>query len=102
LATRSPGALPQPLLEAVGLADLVTQDLSQYEALALRLARDRAALADAKARLGRNRPTSVLFDTDQLRRHIEAAYATMWEGWQRGERPRGFAIGPSADADETG
>jgi predicted O-linked N-acetylglucosamine transferase (SPINDLY family) len=96
------GRVAASLLEAVGLADLVTPDLSQYEALALRLARDRAALADVKARLGRNLATSPLFDTDRFRRHIEAAYATMWERRQRGERPRGFAIAPSADAAETG
>jgi protein O-GlcNAc transferase len=95
------GRVAASLLEAVGLADLVTQDLSQYAALALRLARDRAALADAKARLGRNRANSPLFDTNQFRRNIEAAYTTMWERWQGGECPRGFAIEPSADAAES-
>jgi hypothetical protein len=38
---------------------------------------------------------------DRFRRHIEAAYVTMWERWQRGERPQGFAVEPSAGAPET-
>jgi len=33
-----------------------------------------------------------LFDTDRFRRHIEAAYVTMWEACQRGERPKSFAV----------
>jgi hypothetical protein len=36
-----------------------------------------------------------LFDTDRFRRHIESAYVTMWEIWQRGEKPRAFEVGPS-------
>jgi hypothetical protein len=36
--------------------------------------------------------TCPLFDTDKFRRHLETAYATMWEIWQRGEAPRAFAV----------
>jgi predicted O-linked N-acetylglucosamine transferase (SPINDLY family) len=96
------GRVAASLVEAVGLADLVTHDLWQYEALALRLAHDHTALAGVKARLAQNRTTSPLFDTNLFRRHIEAAYATMWERWQRGERPRGFAVEPCRGAIETG
>jgi predicted O-linked N-acetylglucosamine transferase (SPINDLY family) len=95
------GRVAASLLEAAGLADLVTHDLSQYEALALRLARDGAALAAVKARLAQNRAACPLFDTDSFRCHIEAAYTTMWERWQRGERPRGFAVEPCRDVVET-
>ena len=34
------------------------------------------------------------FDTDRFRRHIEAAYTTMWETWRRGEGPRHFGVAP--------
>jgi predicted O-linked N-acetylglucosamine transferase (SPINDLY family) len=91
------GRVAASLLDAAGLADLVTHDLAQYEALALRLARDGAALAAIKERLAQNRATCPLFDTDRFRRHIEAAYTTMWERWQRGESPRGFAVEPSRE-----
>jgi protein O-GlcNAc transferase len=93
------GRVAASLLEAAGLPDLVTHDLAQYEALALRLARDGAALASIKARLAQNRATCPLFDTDRFRRHVEVAYATMWERWQGGGSPRGFAV--ETDAVET-
>ena len=32
----------------------------------------------------------------RFRRHIEAAYTTMWQTWQRGEEPRGFSVDPMA------
>jgi hypothetical protein len=35
-----------------------------------------------------------LFDTDRYRRHIETAYARMWDCWQRGEGPASFTVEP--------
>jgi hypothetical protein len=35
-----------------------------------------------------------LFDTDRFRRHIEAAYLTMWGRAERGEPPVSFAVQP--------
>jgi predicted O-linked N-acetylglucosamine transferase (SPINDLY family) len=75
------------LLHAIGLPELVTNSLADYEALALALARDRARLCDVKAKLARNRDTNPLFDTDRFRRSIEVAYGKMWEIWQTGEKP---------------
>jgi hypothetical protein len=34
-----------------------------------------------------------MFNTDLFCRHMEAAYTTMWELWQRGETPRSFSVG---------
>jgi len=74
----------------------VTDNLPAYEALALKLAQDARLLGTLHAKLARNRLTHPLFDTDRFRRHIESAYETMWEIWQRGERPRAFAVDPIA------
>jgi predicted O-linked N-acetylglucosamine transferase (SPINDLY family) len=82
------------LLHGVGLPELVTYTLEEYEALALRLAREPSMLSALRERLRHNRLTHPLFDTDRLRRHIEAAYTQMWELWQRGERPRSFSVEP--------
>jgi hypothetical protein len=46
------------------------------------------------ARVATNRLTHPLFDTNRFRRHIEAAYMTMWETWQRGEAPKSFSVDP--------
>ena len=82
------------LLHAVGLPELVTNSLHDYEALALQLAGDPSRLSDLRGRLSRNRLTHPLFDTQRFCRHIEAAYARMWEIRQRGEGPQNFAVEP--------
>jgi predicted O-linked N-acetylglucosamine transferase (SPINDLY family) len=86
------GRVGASLLRSVGLPELVTESLADYEAAALRLATDPAALAEVRQKLANNRETCPLFDADRFRRHIEAAYTTMWETWQRGEPPRSFAV----------
>jgi protein O-GlcNAc transferase len=80
------------LLGAVGLPELVTRSLDEYEALALKLATDPVLIASIQQKLDANRKISPLFDTDRLRRHIERAYMTMWDIAQRGEAPRSFAV----------
>jgi predicted O-linked N-acetylglucosamine transferase (SPINDLY family) len=82
------------LLSAVGLPELATPSLEDYEALALKLARDPALLAAVKEKLARQRATYPLFDTKRFTRHMESAYTTMWERYQRGEPPQSFAVAP--------
>jgi len=86
------GRVGASLLRAVGLPELVTTSLADYEALALRLAREPALFDGYRRRLAGNLETCALFDTDKFRRHIETAYSTMWEIWQCGEAPRAFAV----------
>src|SRR5262249_54540117 len=88
------GRVGASLLHAVGLPELVTPSLEEYEALALRLAREPELLASLRAKLAKNRLTFPLFDTQRFTRHIEAAFTTMWEIQQRGEAPRSFAVQP--------
>jgi predicted O-linked N-acetylglucosamine transferase (SPINDLY family) len=90
------GRVAGSLLRAVGLPELVTHSLGEYESLASQLADDGARLAGIRARLARNRDSHPLFDTDRFRRHVEAAYVQMWERTQRGEPPTGFAVAPIA------
>jgi protein O-GlcNAc transferase len=90
-----PGRVGASLLYAIGLPELVTTSLAEYEALALALASDPDRLATIREKLMRNRLTEPLFDTVRYTRDLEAAYETMWERTQRGERAESFAI--SAD-----
>jgi predicted O-linked N-acetylglucosamine transferase (SPINDLY family) len=85
------------LLNAIGLPELVTHSIEDYEALALRLAKDPSLLEGYHNRLATNRLTHPLFDIERFRHHIEAAYLQMWEIWQRGERPRSFAVESKQD-----
>jgi protein O-GlcNAc transferase len=88
------GRVATSLLHAVGLPGLVAENLDQYQALALRLARDPVQLAETKATLVRNRSSYPLFNTDRFARHIEAAYVTMWQRWQSGQAPDSFSVSP--------
>jgi protein O-GlcNAc transferase len=95
IGTSYPGRVCASLLKAIGLPEMITDTPAAYEARALQLARDPGALSAIKDSLGRNRMTHPLFDTDRFRRHFEAAFATMFERYQRGEPPVSFAVQPS-------
>ncbi|HET7085666.1 MAG TPA: tetratricopeptide repeat protein [Rhizomicrobium sp.] len=88
------GRVAASLLENIGLPELVTQDLQEYEALALALARDPARLAALKAKLAANRLSCPLYDADGFRRAIEAAYLRMVETARRGAHAESFAVSP--------
>jgi predicted O-linked N-acetylglucosamine transferase (SPINDLY family) len=63
-------------LRAIGLPELVTESLDDYEARALALARDRALLAAYRERLNANRGTAPLFDTASYTKALEALLLT--------------------------
>jgi protein O-GlcNAc transferase len=86
------GRVAASVLSAVGLPELVTASLEDYEALALSLARDPSLLASVKAKLARNRDTYPLFDTAGFTRNIEAAYTRMWQRHRQGEPLAHFAV----------
>ena len=65
-------------LRAIGLSDMVTFSFSDYEALALRLALDREALASVRARIAANRSTWPLFDMARYTRDFEQLLLTAW------------------------
>jgi predicted O-linked N-acetylglucosamine transferase (SPINDLY family) len=92
MGTTFAGRVAASLLQAVGLPELVTRSLGDYEALALRLATDAMLLREIRQKVARNRETFPLFDTDRFRRHIEAAYVAMWEKYQRGEPPSPITV----------
>jgi predicted O-linked N-acetylglucosamine transferase (SPINDLY family) len=86
------GRVSASLLRATGLPELVTENLADYESLALRLATTPGMLSELKAKLAKNRGTHPLFDTDRFRRHMESAYITMYDRYQRGDPPQGFSV----------
>jgi hypothetical protein len=45
-------------------------------------------------RNAQNRAACALFDAARFRRHIEAAYRTMWQRQQAGDAPASFAVEP--------
>ena len=83
------------LLQSVGLSDLIARTPEEYEAIALRLAGDPAALAGVRDRLAKANAASPLFDTARFVRHLEAAYRTMWESYVAGRPPQPFSVSAS-------
>lgn len=75
------------VLKAVGLPELVASSLEEYQAIALRYARDPMALRALKAKLTRNRRTEPLFDTPRFARNLERAYRAIWRRHAAGLPP---------------
>jgi predicted O-linked N-acetylglucosamine transferase (SPINDLY family) len=75
------------LLSAIGLQELITTTLADYEALGLRLARSPEALLALRGKLSRNRETEPLFDSPRYVRALESAYEAMWRNYVSGSGP---------------
>jgi predicted O-linked N-acetylglucosamine transferase (SPINDLY family) len=88
------GRVAASLLFSLGLAELITDTLADYEALALRLARDPARVAALKAKLESG--SSPLFDTARFTRNLEAAFTQIWERHKSGLPPATFLAGSAS------
>jgi predicted O-linked N-acetylglucosamine transferase (SPINDLY family) len=92
------GRVAGSLLQAIGLDELITTSFEEYEALALRLAREVGLLGRLRKRLVENRMTFSLFNTKGSARALEEAYQRMAEIRRAGRPPAAFSI-LASDAD---
>jgi protein O-GlcNAc transferase len=72
-------------LQAVGLPELITHTLEEYEGKALELGRDPQRLQQLRAKLAQQRLGSSLFDTTAYCRDLENAFQSMHERHLRDE-----------------
>jgi len=79
-------------LTAIGLPELVGDNLEEYGHLALGLALDPRKRRDLRARLAANRATAPLFDTARHTRGLEAAYEVMHKRAGQGLTPEAFDV----------
>ena len=86
------GRVGASLLRAIGLPELVTASLLEYEVLAWMLAHEPERLAALRAKLLRNRDNEPLFDMARFTRHLESAYSAMHERQQAGLPPASFTV----------
>lgn len=86
------GRVAGSLLMAVGLPELVTASLEDYERAALALAGTPQRLIALRHKLATSRDASALFDLPKSAQHIEAAYTRMWQNWFSGRMPAAFSI----------
>ena len=75
------------LLHSVGMDELTTTTPQQYQALALKLARDKEYLADVKARVRQGIETGPLYDTEKFTRNFEALLEKTLERFNAGLKP---------------
>jgi len=85
-----PSRVGASLLGAVGLPELVTHSLAEYEALALRLAHETGLLAGLRARLASALPTCRLYDSVRYTGQLEAAFTGMVQRARNGLPPASF------------
>ena len=80
------------LLRAADLPELITENLADYEALALRLATEPGTLASLKQRLIRRRDSLPVFDMPGFTMCFEVALRHMSEMGIAGRTPEGFSV----------
>lgn len=83
------------VVTAAGLPECVLPDAAAYEAEAIRLGKDPAALAALRAKLRANHATAPLFDMAGRVREWENAWVTMIERQRAGLPPQAFDVTPA-------
>lgn len=82
------------LLSSLGLSELITHDLADYESKAMALLDAPEHLRSFRRNLETARRNAPLFDMNAYTRHLEAAYTRMAEINQAGDPPRPFVLTP--------
>lgn len=79
-----PARVAGSLLHAIGLPELITRSLAEYEALIGSLGTDPERVKRLKETLVTNRQNQALFNTPAFCRNLEAAFTSMWRITQLG------------------
>jgi protein O-GlcNAc transferase len=81
-------------LKAAGLPELVARNLSEYGRIAVDLGRNPVKLETLRDKLAFQRQKSPLFNTRLFTRHMETAYAAMWQRCRNNQPPATFMVQP--------
>jgi len=80
------------LLSAMGLDELITENLDEYESMAIHLGGDHQELARLKQKLINQRDAGNLFNTLEGVRHLESAFTMMWNHLKKGQEARKISL----------
>jgi protein O-GlcNAc transferase len=80
------------LLTTLQLPELIVPSLEAYEERAFQLATSPVLAAELRAKLANRLEHNPLFDTARFTRHLELAYSSMWEIYQRGGSPESYPV----------
>jgi len=87
-----PSRVAGSLLNAIGLPELITQTVEDYEKLALSLANDTNHLNLLKQKINKNRLLEPLFNTELFTIHLESAYRQAYRNYFDGKPPETINI----------
>ena len=87
-----PSRVAGSLLNAIGLPELITQTVEDYEKLALGLANDTNHLNLLKQKINKNRLLEPLFNTELFTIHLESAYRQAYRNYFDGKPPETINI----------
>jgi protein O-GlcNAc transferase len=76
------------ILSAAGMTELITNNLAEYEQLAIELAHHPAKLKKIRQKLAKNIKTQPLFNTQLFVKNLEAGYHKIWQLHQQQLAPR--------------
>lgn len=80
------------ILRAMEMPELITQNLEQYENLAVSIAANPDLMKTLREKIALKRNSAPLFNSDRYTSHLDAAYFEMWRLHQSGEKPRPFNV----------
>lgn len=80
------------LLHAIELPELAVNTLEEYEAMALKLAKDASLLEELRCRLENNRLSTALYDIEGYTLDIESAFLQMVKTHRDGLSPSSFCV----------
>jgi predicted O-linked N-acetylglucosamine transferase (SPINDLY family) len=80
------------LLTTVGLLELIAEDRSSYERMAIELAENPDRLRALRDRVAATAKSSPLFDTPRFVHNLESAFRQMWDNHADGNAPRPLEV----------
>lgn len=86
--------MSESLLRAIGLPEMVADNLDSYRQLALELAKNPEKLAHIRNRLAANKTTHPLFRTKNFVRSLEKGYMMIFNRFQQGKPPCPLDVEP--------
>jgi protein O-GlcNAc transferase len=89
------------ILTHIGLPELVTTSLKDYEDLAVHYATNPAAYQALKQKLQKNILIEPLFDTPRFVRTLENAYTQVWDQFVSGQKPEHIMVKEVAEKKPT-
>lgn len=80
------------VLQSIGLSELITTTIEDYERTAIELATNRDAIVELKQKLAQHKHSTALFDSDLFCQNLESAYQSMHVRSQSQMRPETFEV----------